>query len=827
MLPAMRRVLIAVASGLALTALAPAQQLLVSELESKLASLQVGSAAWYQTSLDRVAALWRYDLRATALAGEQLWSQAKDSGPLGVAEAAAARVAIALTEADGVHAAAVWVERATEPPLEADSHIRADYFLTRARNLCMLEKHSEELPLAIKSRGCAEQCGDWGRRIEAMMVMLDSLPNRGLASVRKLAAEAIALDVQFVKYLQPGILLARAEKHFERGSEKMALGKISDAEEQASRHGNRMVLAEVAMFRARVAERKGQTMEAVEFYALAGERYQEMNDLNGVVLTIDLRAELAIAAGDLEHARELINQELEYLDGRGWRGLEWGSLVTQRNLAIKEQDGTRVDELSTKIAELEVEEHKESVRYVDVTEELASKEVERADMERRLSAERLVSAEQSQLVWMFGAILGILAVGAVLTVSWLGRRRLLSANQQLAEKVDQVHEAREAQGHLEERMRQMQRTEGLGTLAAGIAHDFNNLLTSMISGAELLRVQGDQAERRELADMILAAGQQGARLCRQLQAYSGGAPLTREPFDLRQIIIETVPTLVAAVKGVLQVHLQQDSRQTVALVDRGQFEQILLNLVLNSHEAGARNVWIGIREAAATDGAGERTALLQIVDDGGGMSAEVAERIFDPFFTTKFPGRGLGLAVVFGGVRRHGGQVMVDSPGAGGARFTIHLPLAEKSVVLPRPPIKVLDSHQDVRLPESVSVIIVDDESIVRLALVSMLRKIGVKAYAFEHGAAAVAFVRESSAKQACIALVDLTMPEMDGTEVIRKLRDTGRQVSCVLMSGHADDYVEECARQLSPDRLLSKPFMMGEVRQIVAELTAEMHPVT
>lgn len=824
----MRRVLIAVASGLALTALAPAQQLLVSELDSKLASLPLGSAAYYQASLDRVAALWRYDLREAARAGEQLWDQTKDNGPLGVAEAAAARVAIALTEADGANAAAVWVDRATEPPLEADLHIRADYFLTRARNLCMLEKHSEELPLAIKSQGCAEQCGDWIRRIEAMMITVGSLPNRGMASVQKLAAEAIAADAQFINYLQPGILLAVAEKHFERGSVKLALRKISDAEEMAASHGNRTVLAEVAMFRARIAAEMGHRNEAAGFYILAGERYREMNNLNGVVLTIDLRAELAIAAGELEHAHELINQELEYLVGRGWSRIEWGSLVTQRNLAIKEQDGALVDELSTRIAELEVEEHKESVRYVDVAAELSSKERERAEMERELSSERLASAEQSQFVWMFGAILGGLAVGAVLAVSWIGRRRLLSANQKLAEKVDQVHEAREAQSRLEERMRQMQRTEGLGTLAAGIAHDFNNLLTSMISGAELLRVPGDQAERRELADMILAAGQQGSRLCRQLQAYSGGAPLTREPFDLRQIIIEMVPTLIAAVKGGLQVHLQKDSHQTVALVDRGQFEQILLNLVLNSHEADARNVWIGIGEATATDGSGERTALLQIIDDGGGMSAEVAERIFDPFFTTKFPGRGLGLAVVFGGVRRHGGQVMVDSPDAGGARFTIHLPLAEKGVVLPRPPAKVLDNHHAVvGLAESVSVIIVDDEAIVRLALVRMLRKIGVKAHAFEHGAKAVDFVRESSAKKFCIALVDLTMPKMDGTEVIRQLRATGRQVSCVLMSGHADDYVEECARQLNPDRLLSKPFMMGEVRQIVMELTAEMHPVT
>tara|TARA_R110002096_G_scaffold16264_32_gene55725 strand:- start:2792 stop:5284 length:2493 start_codon:yes stop_codon:yes gene_type:complete len=830
MLPRMRRVLLAATSSLALTALAPAQHKLVGELESKLATMSVGTVAWYQTSLDRVAALWRYDLELAVHAGEQLWTRAKDDGPLGVAEAAAARVAIAMTEYQGANAAAVWGDRAQAPPLESELHIQADYFLTRARTLCLLGKHADEVPLAIKSQACAEKCGDWVRRIEALIVTLDVVPNRRLAGVRRMLREATDAGDESVAYLQPAIAVIEADYHVERGDVQAAKDELEIAENMARLHGNRTVLAEVALSRASLAEDAGDLDQAAKLYVLAGDRYREMNDFQGVVLAMDLRAEVAILQGDVVMAEALIQQELDLMSGRGWVSLEQGVLVTQFNLAIKQEDGPRASHFLKLVDEADVVEHEESVRFFDVSEALASKEMERAEMERKLNAERLAFAEQSQAMWMWSAIAGVLGLGALLAVSWVGRRRLLAANRQLAEKIDQVNEALAAKGHLEERVGQMQRAEGLGTLAAGIAHDFNNLLTSMISGAELLRAQDDEPERRELADMILAAGQQGSRLCRQLQSYSGGAPLTREPFDLRQIVVEMVPTLVSSVKGQIEVQLQQDSQQIVALVDRGQFEQILLNLVMNSSEAGASNIWISIREAGIADESNrERTrmAILSIVDDGSGMSAEVAERIFDPFFTTKFPGRGLGLAVVFGVVRRHGGHVTVDSPDRGGARFTIHLPMAAKDVVLPRPPAKLRDTRDDLHIPPALSVLIVDDEPIVRLALTSMLRKMGITAHAFDRGADAVAFVGGMSAKQPCIAFVDLTMPEMDGTEVIRQLRVTGRPVSCVLMSGHADDYVDECARQLNPDRLLAKPFMMEEVRQVMMELTAEMHPVT
>jgi two-component system, cell cycle sensor histidine kinase and response regulator CckA len=239
-------------------------------------------------------------------------------------------------------------------------------------------------------------------------------------------------------------------------------------------------------------------------------------------------------------------------------------------------------------------------------------------------------------------------------------------------------------------------------------------------------------------------------------------------------------------------------------------------------------VRISIRrcDAQQEDGAeqpAKRVALLELVDDGIGMTPEVAQRIFDPFFTTKFPGRGLGLAVVFGGVRRHGGQVTADAPASGGARFVIQLPLAGENVLIPMPPKKTAVAVGDAPLATTLAVIIVDDEAIVRTALTSMLRKLGVQAHAFEHGQDAIHYVEALPDPEACIALVDWTMPGMDGGEVIRRLRDTGKQVYCVLMSGHARAHVDDCARQVAPDRLLAKPFSLDEVRNTLQELRDEM----
>ena len=818
--------ILAAASGLALIALAPAQMQLVRNLDSKLAAQPEGSVAWFGTSLDRVAALSDVDVRKALVVATKLYEQALVGGPNGYAQAFAAHAAYLTTNCEGPNAAESWVARATAPSDEADDRCRADFYLTRARTICHLGKHADELPLTIRGRTFAESAGDWARQVQAALMTIHLSPTPGLFSVNRLMSRASEAGAGGrVAFLRTSVWLKRVEHLISRGDAETAASELTRTEMRAEAQGNQRVLCHVAATRAEMAVHDGNLEEGLRLWADARAKYDTYGNVENVIFAVDASAEICITLGRVDDARMFLNEQAALLEGRGWRVNEDNMLITRFNLAVKEHNGALADELSGRIDEMVIDVTTEEERSVDASERLARAELERADAERQLQEAQLRFAQDSHSVWMWSSIAGGLGLGLLLGVSWFARRRLLHANRLLADKIEQVEEGLSAQQRLEERMRQMERAEGLGTLAAGIAHDFNNLLTSMIGGAELLRAQDDRGDHKELTNMILAAGQQGSRLCRQLQSYSGGMPLVREPHDLCEVIKAMLPTLTASVKHAVEIKLADDCVPTVARVDRGQFEQILLNLVINSHEAGAKTVTIKIRQTEA-EGGDNRMAVLDIRDNGGGMSPEVAHRIFDPFFTTKFPGRGLGLAVVFGGVCRHGGRVTVDSPSGGGSCFTIQLPLGDEAAVLPRPPAEPGDESATTNVRVNVPVILIDDEPIVRLALKSMLARLGVTAEAFATGQDAVAFVERLPAKQGCIAIVDLTMPGMEGAEVIRLLRATDRPVQCVLMSGHADDYVKECARKLGTECLLPKPFSLDEVRQVLLDLTENMQGV-
>lgn len=812
-----------------LTAFAATQQKLVEKLDARLAQQAAGSAAYYQTALLRIGALGFVDLPRSVSEATQLWNLTESGAPPGVREAAACRAALASSLCEGGSAAEVWLGRATKPAGEVGEPILADYYLTRARVLCVLLRHDEELPLAIRGQACAERAQDWWRRIEAALVTLHATPNRGSNSIRKLYDRALAEDpAGLVTFFEPSILIVEADYLASRGDLDSADAKIRRAQTLASQHGNPLVMARAELTLARFASERGD--EDVEAKHLKESRayYEACGSVYGVVCTSDYLAEVATSRRRLAASRALIDDALTMSKGRGWTDREHSLLVARFNLAIKEHDGELADRLSKQIEEIEEVFDKRAVRYANVSEQLLATERERAAMEQRFEFQQRRFAERSQAAWMWGGIGAVLALGALLAISRFARRRQVHLNSELAERLQQLQEARADKEKLESRMRQIERTEGLGTLGAGIAHDFNNLLTSMIGGAELLRTEHQGRGHEELIDMILAAGKQGARLCRQLQSYAGGGPLERQPVDLLLVVNEMLPVLAAPASGALAIEVLPESRAVVAMLDRGEFEQVLLNLAVNAHEAGAKSVRIRIAEGQLKDGSDVSqtscSALVEVTDDGEGMSEEIAQRIFDPFFTTKFPGRGLGLAVVFGGVRRHGGRVEVESSPGAGSKFSIHLPLAEKDVVLPSLPPVPVSQGQQLSLPSATTVVIVDDDDIVRRAMRRIVARLGLDPHDFPDGQEALDFVSNLPGEQSCLLLVDLSMPGMDGDEVIQIIRATGRSVRAVLMSGHEDHYVAQRAAKAAPEARLSKPFLIEDVRRVLAGVIDSMH---
>ena len=238
----------------------------------------------------------------------------------------------------------------------------------------------------------------------------------------------------------------------------------------------------------------------------------------------------------------------------------------------------------------------------------------------------------------------------------------------------------------EEQLRQAQKMESVGILAAGIAHDFNNLLTGIMGNASLALNQLSPVHpRRPMLEDIIKAATQAANLVQQLRAYAGRGPIFLRRFDLSQLVSDMVSDAERWLqKGIrLQLDLPKDLPELQA--DPNQIQQIILSLLTNAAEAidgahGTVRISTGTRECfgqpAAVGACGPGSYLcLEVTDSGRGMDSETQKKIFDPFFSTKFLGRGLSLAAVAGIVQSHSGAIQVESAPGKGSTFRILLPV--------------------------------------------------------------------------------------------------------------------------------------------------------
>jgi PAS domain S-box-containing protein len=240
---------------------------------------------------------------------------------------------------------------------------------------------------------------------------------------------------------------------------------------------------------------------------------------------------------------------------------------------------------------------------------------------------------------------------------------------------------------LELRLMQAQKTEALGRMAAGIAHDFNNLLTAIGGYAEFAkRSLEPEAAARKPVHEILATVDRATKLTRQLLSFSRRDELEAQPLCLRELVRGTEPMLLHVAGKTVQLDLELGEAPKVA-ADRGQLEQVLMNLVANARDADATRVSIRITTATIARGydsrrlgvaAGDYVALV-VSDTGSGMDEETQERVFDPFFTTKHRdgGTGLGLSLAYTVIRQSGGAIEVSSALGSGTTFRILLPVAE------------------------------------------------------------------------------------------------------------------------------------------------------
>jgi PAS domain S-box-containing protein len=347
---------------------------------------------------------------------------------------------------------------------------------------------------------------------------------------------------------------------------------------------------------------------------------------------------------------------------------------------------------------------------------------------------------------------------------------------------------------LAEELRQTQKLESIGVLAGGVAHDFNNLLTGVLGNASLaLDLMSPAHPARTHLEEVIKAADSAAHLTRQLLAYSGKGRFVIQPVDLSELTREMTTLIRTSIPRTVDLRLQLVSGLPAVEGDRGQLQQLVMNLVINAAEAipetrnGIVAVTTGVLpvdEKSRHDnfmGAAVQPGTyvtLEVQDTGCGMDAETLSKIFDPFFSTKFSGRGLGLSAVMGIVVGHQGALSVSSRPGEGTTFQVLLPAGTRAA-----PRTMAVSPMDLR--GTGTILVADDEAIVRRAVRSALERQGYRVLVAADGREAVDLLRTHH--DVSLVLLDLTMPVLGGEEALRELRRVRPHVKVVLSSGFSE----------------------------------------
>ncbi len=382
----------------------------------------------------------------------------------------------------------------------------------------------------------------------------------------------------------------------------------------------------------------------------------------------------------------------------------------------------------------------------------------------------------------------------------------------------------------ERALQQAQKLESVGVLAGGIAHDFNNLLTAMLGHLHLAR---SVVEPGHPAASHLDTLEQGilraADLTRQLLAYGGRAAFQVESVELGRLAREMADLFSVAVSKRVALTWEIGDAPAVR-ADRAQAQQVIMNLLTNASEAiadadGRVTLRVGAVEVdAATlerDFPGQglepgTMVVLEVEDTGRGMGPDQIERIFDPFYSTKQPGRGLGLSALRGILKAHGAGVAVRSRVAQGTTFRTLWPARDTPAPVPAPRASAAARTEGSR--GSGTVLLVDDEDLVRKAVRLLLESLGFAVLEAADGDAAIECYRRERSRISWV-LMDLTMPHRDGHAAFLELRRIDPDVLVVLSSGWAEDEVAARFAAAPPSGFLQKPFTITELEDRLGRL--------
>jgi len=406
-------------------------------------------------------------------------------------------------------------------------------------------------------------------------------------------------------------------------------------------------------------------------------------------------------------------------------------------------------------------------------------------------------------------------------------RHLISIGRDVTDRKQADRERKE----LEEQLRQAQKMEAIGTLAGGIAHDFNNILGVIVGNTEL--ALGSVPERnpvRPSLEEVLKASLRGREMVRQILSFSRKTKQALMPVRMGTIVEDSLRLVRHGIPTTIEIRQSLSTPADTVLADPTQIHQVLINLCANAAHAmrekgGILTVGLERTDLHEQDAArgpdvppGPYIALT-VSDTGRGMEPDILGRIFDPYFTTKGvdEGTGMGLSVVHGIVKSHGGSIRVESEPGKGSRFRVLLPLLEAAVTpAPGPPVPLPTGSE--------RVLFVDDEEAIADVGRRILARLGYRVTAMTDSREALEAFR-SDATAYDVLVTDMTMPNRTGTDLAREILNIRPGFPVILCSGHGEIFSEDEARRMGIAAFLGKPFVVREIAETVRRVLDREKP--
>jgi len=384
------------------------------------------------------------------------------------------------------------------------------------------------------------------------------------------------------------------------------------------------------------------------------------------------------------------------------------------------------------------------------------------------------------------------------------------------------------QERIREQFSQMEKLSALGELASGVAHDFNNTLAGVLGRAQLLQRTNDPEKIRRGLDIIIKTAEDGAKTVKRIQDFAR----QRRDHDFELVSIDQIladaseftrprwKNCAEAENVHISLDLQNRSKARV-MGDESELREVLVNMVFNAIDAMPEGGTLSLSSRIVAD-----SVVIIVADTGVGMFPEVRTRVFDPFFTTKGKaGLGLGLAVSFGIIRRHGGNIEVESNHGKGTKFRITLPIASISadtephavtpseVIHPTGCISRIPEHSELRL------LVVDDEDFVRDLLREILEAEGCKVTLAENGDKALQLFQQN---QFDGVFTDVGMPGMSGWELAQAIREQSEMIPIAVITGWGEAVGSNEQKEARVDWVIAKPFTADRISELVRDISRQ-----